>query len=73
MLIPSYYSFLVQPDEYRIQTTADGYLPYESSMIRVVDSDVTLDVPMARTQGILTTVGAAAPSKSLVYLPLTYH
>ena len=73
MLIPDYYSFLVQPGEYRIQTTADGNLPYETSVMRIVDSAVTLNVPMERGQGVLTTVGAAVRNKTLGYLPLIYR
>ena len=73
VLIPGYYLFLVQPDEYHIRTTADGYLPYETIVIRIVDSAVRLNVSMERGQGVLTTVSAAASNKMLGYLPLIYR
>jgi len=68
VLIPGYYAYLVEPGDYRIQVTADGYLPYDSVILHVVDTPVTLNVPLNRLNGTLRTVNSTA--RVSVYMPL---
>ena len=69
VLVPGYYSFFVPPGAYKVTVTAPGFLPYESDTLVVQGAGVTLNVPLERTGGPLTTV-TATPAKVKVYLPL---
>ncbi|HTP07426.1 MAG TPA: hypothetical protein VMP08_04200 [Anaerolineae bacterium] len=66
VLKPGYYSFLVPSGDYRIQAVAPGYVPFESQVLRVTNSPVTLNIPLKRPGD----VGVCTPSVHLVYLPL---
>lgn len=72
VLTPGYYSFFVFPGEYRVSARAPGYKPYDSDIIRVVSTPVTLHVPMQRLQGNPTggQAGPAPGGPGRVYLPL---
>ena len=66
VLRPGYYSFLVPSGDYRLQAIAPGYVPFESQVLRVTNSPVTLNIPLKRPGD----VGACTPSVHQVYLPL---
>lgn len=63
---PGYYSFLVPAGDYRIKTTAPGYVPFESQVLHVTNFPVTLNVPMKR----LGEVGDCAPAMYRIFLPI---
>lgn len=65
VLVPGYYSFLVPPGKYRIQARAPGFVPFESQVLEVITTPVTLNVPMKR---VGRTQQAAGPRYS-IYLP----
>jgi YVTN family beta-propeller protein len=52
-----YYAFMVPPGQYRVKARLDGYWPYVSSVLTVVDTPVRLDIPLERRS-------------SIIYLPL---
>jgi hypothetical protein len=62
-----YFSFLVPPGSYRLRATARGYVPFQSQVLYVTNSPVTLNVPMLRPGdvGICT-----APPLHKIYLPI---
>jgi uncharacterized repeat protein (TIGR01451 family) len=66
VLTPGYYSFLVYPGEYRVSAQAPGYAPYESGIIRVIATPVTVHIPMRRLNGN----PVALPSDTRIFLPL---
>jgi hypothetical protein len=66
VLKPGYYSFLVPSGDYRIQAIAPGYVPFESQVLRVTNSPVTLNIPLKRPGD----VGVCTPTVYQVYLPL---
>ena len=73
VLVPGYYSFFVPPGAYRIRVSAPGFLPYESNTLLVVATQVTLNVPLERTNA-LTAVGVTTPPTptlaKFVFLPM---
>jgi hypothetical protein len=43
-----YYAFFTLPGKYKIKVTLDGYFPYESPLITVVDQPVHLNIPLVK-------------------------
>jgi len=61
-----YFSFLVPAGGYRLLATAPGYVPFQSQVLHVTNSPVTLNIPMKRPGD----VADCAPSMHRVYLPI---
>lgn len=61
-----YFSFLVPAGGYRLLATAPGYVPFQSRVLYVTNSPVTLNIPMKRPGD----VADCAPSIHRVYLPI---
>jgi hypothetical protein len=67
-LVPrlGYFSFLVPAGSYRLLATAPGYVPFQSQVLYVTNSPVTLNVPMLRTGDM----GICTPPLHKIYLPI---
>jgi uncharacterized repeat protein (TIGR01451 family) len=61
-----YFSFLVPSGDYRLLATAPGYVSFQSQVLHVTNSPVTLNIPMKRPGD----VADCAPSMHKVYLPI---
>jgi hypothetical protein len=61
-----YFSFLVPAGSYRLLATAPGYVPFQSQVLYVTNSPVTLNIPMKRPGDL----AVCAPSLRKVYLPM---
>ena len=61
-----YFSFLVPAGGYRLLATAPGYVPFQSQVLHVTNSPVTLNIPMKRPGD----VADCAPSMHRVYVPI---
>jgi hypothetical protein len=63
---PGYFSFLVPSGDYRLQASAPGYVPFESPVLHVLNTPVTLNIGMQRPGdgGV-----CAAPARQYLFLP----
>ena len=61
-----YFSFLVPAGGYRLLATAPGYVPFQSQVLHVTNSPVTLNIPMKRPGD----VADCTPPTYKAYLPI---
>jgi len=64
-----YFSFLVPSGGYRLLATAPGYVPFQSQVLYVTNSPVTLNIPMRRPGD----VADCTSSTHRVYVPIVMH
>jgi uncharacterized repeat protein (TIGR01451 family) len=51
VLVEGYYSFLTPPGQYRIAAQADGYQPYQSAVLTVINDPIHLDIGLKPVVG----------------------
>ncbi|MBN1641796.1 MAG: carboxypeptidase regulatory-like domain-containing protein [Anaerolineae bacterium] len=71
VIVAGYYSFLTPPGQYRIVASADGYQPYQSAVLTVIDTPIHLDIglqPIAGGAGHVQTPAELAGSHKKVDL-----